>query len=714
MISNKLTPLFLAVFIFVNGFSQVIEGNVINQNTGEVLVGATIIIKGANLGSVSNFEGNYSLDISKLTSTNFDLQVKFIGFNDFEKKISLINNNDIRINIQLEESHFNIDQVVITGTRTKRLLKNTPVSTQVVSAKQIQNVGGPDISEALKEVTGVVVHSNSFNNGMNSVELQGLNSEHVLVLIDGMKMIGRVNGDFDISRISPSDIERIEIVKGAASALYGSEAMGGVINIITKKTSDDFGLNLNTTVGSYGRVDGNLLVDVPLGKWKSSINLNYRKYDGFDLNKDNEIEDAPSYNKYQANFSLDGKISEDFSLNLETFYIKENNEVVSSSIFKDKIENDNTAIRFKGIYNNVFDFVNLDARLEYSEYNHQFDRVVLSSGFLKEGSLTTENLFKGDLLYDFDLGSHKINGGFGGENEKINTDRVEGGKKSSNLLYAFIQDEIDVTKWLTLVGGLRLDSHSEYGTELSPKLSAMIKTSETTRIRSSYGHGFRAPSFKELYLDYTNISVNYHVIGNPDLEPEKSNALQLGFEKWKKNKYQSQINFFYNKIENLIDYKYLGIVDGFGTYESTNLHSAKTWGVELDFKYYPIKWLEISLGYNYLDTWNAATDDEMTFKPKHRANASVSFNLPWDITWNVRGQYIGNKFYWKDFDDTTMTGTKAWIDDYFLLHTNVSAPIKWGITMNAGVKNIVDYYDKLWGPMPGREWYVGLNYKFRK
>ena len=706
---SKVT-IILMFFFYSYGFSQIIEGKITDQSTGEPLVGAAVLIKNTNTGCVSDFQGYYTIDISKIDFDKIEIIVSFLGFNDFEQQVFIKNNKDIKFNILLEESLFNLDQVVVTGTRTKRLLKNTPVTTQVVSFKQIQNVGGADISEALKEVTGVVIQSNSFNNGVSSIELQGLNSEHILVLVDGMKMIGRVNGELDISRISPSDIERIEIVKGAASALYGSEAMGGVINIITKKQSDEFSLSAGSTVGSYGRFDGNVTAGMALGKWKPSVNLNYRKYDGFDLNDESASEDAPAYQKYQGNFSLDGEINEDFLLNLETFYIKELNEVVSSSIFKDEINNNTSAVRLKGVYSNLFDRLNLDGRVEFSSYNHQFDRIVLESGYLKESSLTKEKLFKTDLLFDLNLDAHLINGGFGIENEKIITDRIKEGEKSSTLFYTFIQDEIDVTKWLTVVGGLRFDSHSVYGSELSPKLSVMAKTGETSRVRASYGHGFRAPSFKELYLDYTNISVNYHVIGNPDLDPEKSNALQLSFETWKTKKYQSQINLFYNKINNLIDYKYLGIIDGFGTYQSTNLHSAKTWGVEFDFKYYPLKWLQFSFGYNYLNTWNAATEDEMTFKPKHRLNSSVSFNLPWSITWNVRAQYIGKKFYWEDFDDATMTGTKAWIDDYFLLHTNVNIPIKWGLKSNIGIKNITNYYDKNWGPMPGIEWYAGLNY----
>ncbi len=704
----------LVFYLFVlanNFFPQVISGKIFDDRTNEPLIGANIFIEETSTGTTSDTSGNFTLDISHLKLTAPVLHASYLGYYDFSQKLKFSGKKNIHIDIPLKKSLLNLDQVVVTGTRSERILKNTPVTTQVLHKEQIENSGGSDISTALSEATGVAVNFNSLNTGVNSVELQGLSSDHILVMIDGIKMIGRINGNLDLSQIPSSEIERIEIVKGAASALYGSEAMGGVINIITKKNYHRKSLNLSAFGGSYGRIDANLSASVPIGKWMPSVSLNYRKYDGYDLTPENASSDAPAYNKYQGNFSLVGKLNKNTSINADAFYITENKEVNSSEIFKDKIDNSNLAMRVGGNFSNLFSFLNLNLQLDYSQYNHNFDRIVISSDFVKKGSLTKERLGRATLLFDFKYGKHQINGGYGFEHESLESDRITGGKKTSTLNNIFVQDELDISQHFTILGGIRADIHSVYGSEISPKLTFMYKPYSMGRIRLSYGHGFRAPSFKELYLDYTNISIGYHITGNPDLKPEVSNAIQLDFEFWNKDNYHNRINFFFNQINNLIDYRYNGIIDGFLTYKTMNFNSAKTWGAEIDLRYFPVDWFEYSFGYSYLDTWNAATKSEISLKPKHRLNMSFQFNFNFNTHWNIRFQYIGKKFYWETFDDATQSGTKAWVEGYLLIHTNFNFRIWDGFTADLGIRNITNYVNKLWGPMPGREWYAGIKYK---
>ncbi len=132
-----------------------------------------------------------------------------------------------------------MSSIVITGTRTERYLKDVPVTTQVIKGAKLRESGPMDVSQILNELTGVAVVENQFGTG---IELAGFGADHILVLIDGMEILGRTNGQLDISQISTDQIERIEVVKGASSALYGSEALGGIINIITKTPQKDFNI----------------------------------------------------------------------------------------------------------------------------------------------------------------------------------------------------------------------------------------------------------------------------------------------------------------------------------------------------------------------------------------------------------------------------------------------------------------------------------------
>ena len=703
----------IPTFLLTAAKGKSVKGFVIDKNTNKPLVGANILVKDFHVGCSADTAGWFELDISQFQDGDYFLQVLYMGYHSLEYPISIPYKYKKPLLIYLKPSLLQLDQIVVTGTRTERFLKDTPVSTRVIRAEQLRESGSSDIGQALSEITGITINENQFGAGVNTVEIQGFGSEHVQILLNGVKMIGRVNGQLDISQIPISQVERVEIVKGAASTLYGSEAMGGVINIITKKADDKLGIGMELHGGSYGRLDGAVSVSLPFGKWHSALNLSYRKYDGYDLDEGTVQEDATAFQKYHGQFTINGQLTDYLTLNMESLYYAEDQAVVSSSIFKDKINNGRKALRIEAKAKELFSEFNLKTGVEYSFYNHLFDRIVLSSGYLKKGSLSTERLAKADALFDFYVGTHQINGGFALESEKINSDRVVGGKRQAMLYNLFLQDEWPVLDWLTVLGGIRLDAHSIYGKQFSPKIAAMISPTGKSRLRLSYAAGFRAPSFKELYLDYTNISVGYHIEGNSDLEPETSRAYQADFELWNDNDYHLRIHLFYNRIKNLIDYDYLGVIEGFGTYRSANLLAAKTWGVDWDMEYFPLSWLNLSLGYSYLDSWDETTANPLTFKSKHKGQAALKFKFDNGLRISLRGQYFGKKFYWMEWDEVSNGGTKDWISDYVLFHANLSFPVLGKFRATLGGRNLSDYVNKKWGPMPGREFYIGLAYNLK-
>ncbi len=691
--------IFLPIMLIADGNN--LSGNIYDADTGDPLGSVNLFFEGTDIGTATDDHGNFSLNAVSINSGI--LNVTMMGYESVTKQIQFPVNGPIKI--KLEKTLIEMSSVVITGTRTERYLKDVPVTTQVIKGFKLRESGALDVSHVLGELTGVAIVENQFGTG---VELSGFGSDHILVMVDGMEVVGRTNGQLDISQIPTDQIERIEVVKGASSALYGSEAMGGIINIITKKPTDKLGLSINGDAGSYGRFNGNISITGGIGDWRSKFYINSRKYGGNNLNNNSLWENGSKYIRYNTGLRLENPEFLSGILRLDSKLYLENQILNTENIFEDVTDNLRLTNRLE--YEGNRENLQYRTGIEYSYYDHLYEQFVLSSGYKKSSDSTIDGLFKTDMTFQFAKRKHMLNGGFGFEKESIKSNRLVENQKSSNLIYGFGQDEWQVTEKSTLLAGLRFDNHSIYGNYISPKLSIMYKPEPISRIRFSYGQGFKAPTFKELFLDFKILQVGYYVLGNPDLDPETSNSFILDMERWHTNKYHGRVNVFYNEINNLIDYVSVGYDnEGLYVWKSENIHKAITKGFDIDLTYFLTRKIEFAIGYSYLDTWDVDNKSPINLKAKHKGTFKIRTNLPWQIKYNLRGQYVGERYYG---DEGLAVGETAdkWLDKYILLHTNISFPI-WGkLEMQAGINNITDVYDAVWGPMPGREWYIGLGF----
>lgn len=703
---------YLVLFIFTSFslYAQAsISGRIFNSKTNEGLAGANIFLEGTARGGVSDSDGNFEFSPKGLTSGKYTLVATYMGFHDNFQEINFESGKNIVLDIPLKESLLYLDQIVVTGTRTERILKDTPVTTQVIKGKKITESGTSNISELLSEVTGISIDENPrFGKG---IDLQGFDSNHILLMVDGMKVIGRLSGQLDISQFPVSRIDRIEVVKGATSALYGSQAMGGVVNIITKKQQGRADLSADIKTGAYERLDGQVSFGMPIQNWSPRITFGTRRFGGFDLNKKTELEDGRNFVKYNADLNVSGRINDNIGLQLLGAYFEEEQKRILNDFFEEKTNNDRSSFR---IQTDVKSFLSmsLQAGVEYSKYRHVYGEIVRSSGYFKKGESAVDELTRADLLFGKSSGDHVLSIGISSELESIEAGRVDGKSRSASLHNIFIQDEYKPLSWLSILAGGRYDMHSIYGNQFSPKVSVMLIPKRNRRIRLSYGRGFRAPDFKELYLTLYVSDVNLTVNGNPDLMPEKSHAVNLDYEVWNDHNYHMNFNLFFNQITDLIEDIRLDSNDGSLNYTYTNFSAAKTWGGEWDMRYFPKDWLEVSLGYRYLDSREETTGEAISGKAKHQGNIGAIFSLPWNININTRLQYSGKKIDRLINDDTGGVSEKISVPDFSLLHINVSAGLPYGFRTYAGIRNLTDYVNKTWGPMPGREWYLGLSYQY--
>ncbi len=691
--------IFLPIVVFAAGNN--LSGSIHDSASNEPLEFVNVFFEGTEIGTTTNENGYFSF--SEIPFNVGTLKVSMMGYEPISQIIQFP--VDKPIDLRLERTLIEMSSIVITGTRTERYLKDVPVTTQVLKGRKLYEAGPMDVSQILGELTGVSVVENQFGTG---IELSGFGADHILVMIDGMEILGRTNGQLDISQVAADQIERIEVVKGASSALYGSQAMGGIINIITKKPQKDFNISAGGDVGKYGRYNGNITLMGGFGNWRSKFYFNTRKYGGNDLNNNSLWENGSGYNKYNTGLRLENPQILKGILRLDSKVFFEKQKLNSENIFEDITDNLRLSNRLE--YEGNRKNIQYNTGFEYSHFNHLYEQFVIKSNFKKASDRTIENFYKTDMTFQIEQTKHLVNGGVGFEYETIESDRIKPKTQKSDLLYGFAQDDWQLTQKITFLTGFRIDVHSLYGSYLSPKLSFMYKPEPISRIRFSYGRGFKAPTFKEMFLDYTVLSIGYNIIGNPDLEPEISNSLIFDMERWQTNKYHGRINVFYNEITNLIDYESRGFDEtGVHIWQSANIFKAITKGFDIDLTYFFTPKIEFAIGYSYLHTWDVDNSSPINLKAKHKGNSKLRFQLPWGINYNIRAQYVGERYFGEE-SITDGIFQESWIDEYILLHTNLSIPFVKKLEIHAGVNNFTNVFDPVWGPMPGREWYMGLRF----
>ncbi len=701
---------FILLSLLIDSHGQtIIEGRVYNKKNNQNLVGANIFLENTSFGASTDTSGKFIITVNGLETGHYTLHVNYMGFHDHERKLLIRQGDKLSLKLPLKESFLYMDQIVVTGTKTERILKDSPVTTMVIKGEKISESGASDVSELLGEVTGITIDESARFG--SSVDLQGFDSNHILFMVDGMQLIGRLNGQMDISQIPISRIERIEVVKGATSSLYGSQAMGGVVNIITKKSTKNLDITSDIKTGSYNRYDGNISLGLPVGNWAANLVLGTRRFGGFDLDESTEVQEGRSFIKYDAGLNINGKLSRNSTLSFQGSWFDEEQKRVLNAFFEEKTQNKRTAFKLQTDVDSLWTMF-FRASVDYSRYNHSYSEVVRSSGYIKNSDPTKDELLRGELLLSKKIFPHNIDFGYSYEIEKIESIRIEQQQKKSQLHNLFMQDEYKPVNWLSILAGGRYDMHSIYGNQFSPKISLMLVPKSNRRLRVSYGHGFRAPSFKELYLKLYVGDVNLWVLGNPDLKPENSKAFNIDYEVWNSRNYHVRANLFYNRISDLIDDIRIPSDDGSLNYTYINFASAQTWGGECDLHYFPGDMVELSFGYSYLDSYEETSGKPLSGKAKHRGQAGAIISLPYNIKFNIRAVYTGEKTDRLIDDESGQVSEEIPIEDYFIYNLNISAALPLGLRIYGGGRNLSDYVNKTWGPMPGREWYLGLSYSY--
>ncbi|MCD8302522.1 MAG: TonB-dependent receptor [Prevotellaceae bacterium] len=673
-----------------------------------------------------------------------------------------------------QEETDTLRQVVVTGTGTEHLLKYAPVQTEVISRKTIESYGG----RSLEDILGGLTASFAFNEGdMGSqMQLNGLGNSYILVLIDGKRIHGDVGGENDLSLIDPQDIERIEIVKGAQSALYGSDAMAGVVNIITRKhQSEGLFLDNATRYGSYNDARQHNTVAWSLGKVTSTTNFQLQHTDGW-RNTSQEYAEAQvltdsknmtvsKFTSWQLKERLTYTPMEKLELYAEGMYNHKsimrprNGTHPSCDVYTYDLMYRNANASAGGKWKiNKTDALTLDVDWNKHAYFYEYTATTLTDGYDPNGNFTLYfPYFAGqrNLQSDQQRVIAQLKGTFSLPQKNLLTAgaeyrydylnapmRTENGSASDWTSAVYAQDEFTLLPWLYLTGGLRLCVNENFGVRLTPKLSAMFPVGKF-RIRAGWGQGFKTPTTKELYYRYLHVmgSSTYYNMGNTDLKAQTSDYLSASLE-YRGERLTMSVTAYRNKLHNMIALvnvpvseippNVTGEYGGDGSGEITarkyeNMEDARTWGVDVNLTYTPVKNLTLGGNYTYLDTkvhqYNSTKDrlveaviDGMAH---HKWNAYATwehqFHRSYRLGLNLSTRGSSRRYYENDGDGKPF---QLWRLNTTHDLGRRDKPLTY--RLEAGVDNIFNYVDRTMHPYhlgtnsAGTTVYVSFRIQFRK
>ena len=613
-------------------------------------------------------DGSGIARFSSVAAGEYTIKASLIGFADGEKGGVVVGNTEEKVDLVLTLARFSTTVTVTTANRREELLMNTAEPTTVIDQLQILDTGARNAKDLLSEQAGSGVQVQA-GGGQGHVSLNGIANKGVLVLIDGRRYLGRdANGNFNLEDLPITGIERVEVVKGAGSAIYGSDAMGGVINFITAKGKNlGFKNTLNLSGGTYKDYRGDDSLTYRADKGGFALNGGYRTYDGFDLDPvvcQNAADLPPNCPKRPSNpqtigqpeskwqtFGANGDYRASDKVNF-TFVGDYSNRDMDKYFFSGATQLSTTVYNSqRGLQRyNVTPEVNftpskkttLNVGYTYGRYNRDETqlytnrpanpRVVVPRWTEKNDEIKARLI----QMWSASGRENPFSLGFERRDERLSRSGLVGcltgqaclKERTLNVIWA--QQELNLTKDLKFTAGFRYDDSSDYGTQTSPKLAAVYSLPDNHRVRVSYGKGFRAPYFGELFL------VSFGFQGNPLLKPEKSETLTGGWA-YTGSKVEGSIDAFQSKLTDGITF--FQLTPSLFTYENVSKVDAK--GVNANLALNLPKGFTPSVAYTYTKREDAQGREVGGF-PKHAAFVKLAWANPrLGLRANVRGNLNG-------------------------------------------------------------------------
>ncbi|GAB1437841.1 TonB-dependent siderophore receptor [Providencia sp.] len=654
------------------------------------------------------------------------------------------------------------DTMVVSASGFSQQLRDAPASVTVITAEQLQNKPVRDLADAVKDVEGVSVVGAANKQDIN---IRGLPGEYTLILVDGRRQNSRESrpngsGGFEAGFMPPVEaIERIEVIRGPMSSLYGSDAMGGVINIITKKVTNEWhgsvttGAIIQENSDSGNSTDGNFYLSGPLVKDKLGLQL----YGGGDYRQEDKIEDG---HHKKDNKSLTAKLT--FTpMENQTFLLeagrttqereeKPGHSLAPTSEFNGKarpnkhseIHNDRNhfALTYKGDWDSFNTELSVyqettkkrtktditDPATKVTEYRYdarvpEITNTVVDGkvvAFLPDNILTVGGQFQHAKLKD---------------TSSTGATTTENAKLTAEQYAFFLEDEFTATENLILTGGLRLDHHESYGDHWNPRGYAVYYLTDEITIKGGVSSAFRAPTLRETSPNYgTSTEKGLGIIhGNPDLKPEKSVSEEIGIAYNHESGFDASLTFFNTDFKNKLTSYYTGGTDpltDLKLYTFDNVGKANIKGIEVATGIPLAQDWKLSMNYTYTDSERKSDDEKLTSgrslkgypldkTPKHMANAKLDWQFNEDLNLYTRAQYVGKQVWAAQRNGSQVPRYRS---GYTTMDVGATYQLFKNTKLNFAVLNIANEKgDKIdakgggnWDVEDGRRYWANVNVSF--
>lgn len=612
--------------------------------------------------------------------------------------------------------------VVVTATRTEADVKMVPNTVEVITADDIEKLGATDVYSALRLADNVQIMNTSTGFG-HRISMRCMSSDSTLILINGQRTAiedtETTQNLLALDRINVHNIERIEIIRGAASAQYGSDALAGVINIITKKSTGKPSVTVGATTGTTNMSNYYHIDLGRQGKFSSTFDMNFSKDRQW---TEHEVSGLPVKNlqgpKQSYNFSGTYELGENKNLNLDLGY------------YKDKLSGDWSHKEYNlGAWGGIvrlqdakLETERRDASLSLTGKTKKDDYMVRTFyskldkfRFLPYTALAKEygETNKYSIWGIEAKNSHKVNGDhtltYGTEYDRYDVDGVNFGKdgdngKNLNTYAAYIQDEwLLGDKW-EIIPAVRYDHHSEFGSKTTPHIGVTYLANDHNRFKANWGEGYKAPSVSELYMDYTHMGVL--TLGNPNLRPEESKNWDLSYEgEWGKT--FGKITYFHNDIDNMISTRTVGGRHGYNEYYNID-GTTKTHGVELTLG----RKLSRDLDVKVTSNWTSASNKVASAESSAHGVDGIADNITTlQLAYDDHRAYGYNATLWEQWVHDYYESDSSQTYSYNTLNFVINKKYGDAVRLFAGVDNIFNKkIDAIY--LDGRIWRTGIEFKF--
>ena len=689
----------------------------------------------------------------------------------------------------LVDTSFNkittLEKITVTTTRTEKSIGDIPVPIQVISKKFIQQTGSQKLIDILQQQTGLILADNPLGQALqgypnpfgSGIQMQGLDPAYTLILVDGEPLTGRNAGILNLGRIAVGNIKQIEIIKGPATSLYGSDALAGVINIITEKPV------ANSSLVQINQASNNtwgFTANQTIKRKKTALQLFANRYSssGYDLDPAIYGKTADPYFNYSFAAKLFYDISAKTHLQTSARFFQQkqfNNYLVYTSNQPSPVDGDSKENDWgfnNQLFHSISKKVKLISRLYVTGYQNNAQVFLQNNKELYDRSYLHQFLLKPEIQVEVgENRNQKFIAGAGYNYEIIDANRYPE-KKNFNAIYLFSQKEWLFNNKLNVTVGGRLDKHSLYNLQFNPKLALAYKVKPNLSFNGSIGTGFKAPDFRQQFLFFNNSLVGYTLLGANELSngllqlqqqgqidqsiniapylgdhtlsPEKSVGINVGGRYCLQNKTNFTVNIFRNDINNLIDRYNLPFskINGQAIYSYVNVNKVFTQGFDVNVNHILTKNFSVNTGYQYLEAKDkdvvrriknneVVKRDPITYsssyvtskeygglfnRSKHTANLQLFYssnNKTWNA--NIRANYRGRYGYGDINGDNILDDSREYVAGYVLLNAAISKAFKQGFEIQVGAENLLNHKDKDRLPnLPGTTYLINCNFNLQQ